>query len=225
MRTLEVLAKEDPLNDWIYARISPFLEGRVLEIGCGIGTFTRHLVKDHDVVAVDPWEEAIRRATTAVGDRARFVVSELSDLQGKVESSFGGIVCLNVLEHIEDDVGALKTMQEMLLPGGHVTLLVPAWKWLFGSLDTSFGHYRRYRRLEVDSLFRQTGLAPVDVRYFNLLGVPGWIIGGKILRIRQLRSDLLRTYRLLLPPFRWLEDRVRIPLGLSVMAIGRKPLH
>jgi 2-polyprenyl-3-methyl-5-hydroxy-6-metoxy-1,4-benzoquinol methylase len=222
MRTLEALAQEDPLNDWIFSRISPFLKGRILEVGCGIGTFTKRLVDRGTVVAVDPWPEAVEICRERLGDKAEVLVGHLEDLSSTLKPGFGALVCLNVIEHIEDDVTALKHMTELLAAGGHLLLLTPSEKWLFGSLDEAFGHYRRYRKSEFRDLLMQAGLEIVDLRHFNFLGILGWWIAGKILRVKEMKRNHLRIYRMLLPPFRWIEDRLRLPIGLSLIAVARK---
>lgn len=219
--TLELLAEADPLNDWIYDRMRPHLGQRVLEVGCGIGTYTTRLVADgRDVVALDPSPAAVERCKDRLGGEAQLVVGGIEDAD--VGDGFDSLICLNVLEHIEDDRGALEHMRRRLRPGGRLLLLVPQGMWLFGTLDVAFGHHRRYRRRELRRLLDEAGFDHDGVPYFNLLGIPGWFVAVKLLRLRRFRPGPLRIYRWLMPPFRKLEDTVRPPIGLSLFTVATK---
>ena len=92
------------------------------------------------------------------------------------------MICLNVLEHVEDDGQALSQMFHALEPGGQVVLLVPQGRWLFGSLDEVLGHHRRYSRVELTDKAREAGFEVVQVRDFNRTTVPGWFVNAVLLR-------------------------------------------
>ena len=128
----------------------------------------------------------------------------------------------NVLEHIDDDVAALAAVVDTLEPGGELAVLVPAHPFLFGRLDERFGHFRRYTRPRLRSLIRDSGAELTSMRSFNLLGVPGWWLAGRTARL-DIREDWLRAYEALVPLWRPVEDVLRPPLGLSLVARARKP--
>lgn len=220
--SLHTLSERDALGDWVFDRMRPHLGGRILEVGCGIGTYTRRLVGVGDVVAFDPDPALVEHAKAAVPDGATFHVGGIDELANAIGTGFDSAVCINVLEHIPDHVGALEAMRDALRPGGRLCLLVPAHPWLYGSLDVSFEHCRRYRRRELRALLEQTDFRHDGVPYFNMLGIPGWFVAAKLLRQRELRDGLVSVYEKIAPPFRFVEDRLGAPIGLSLFTVAER---
>jgi len=101
-------------------------------------------------------------------------------------------------------------------------VLVPAHPFLFGRLDERFGHVRRYTRPQVRTLIRDAGAELTSLRSFNVLGVPGWWLAGRT-EFLDISAGSLRTYEALLRFWRPIENRLRPPLGLSLVARARKP--
>jgi hypothetical protein len=130
-----------------------------------------------------------------------------------------------VLEHIEDDVAAVGTLGAALQPDGRLVLLVPAHPSLFSELDRAFGHYRRYTGASLARIVDNAGLRIVDVRSFNLLGIPGWW-AKKLRRSRQLGRGSLAAYEALVRFWRPVENRISFPWGLSLVlhAAPTRPL-
>ena len=131
-------------------------------------------------------------------------------------------MCQNVLEHIDDDGGAVASMAATLRPGGHMTLLVPAHPRLYNRLDRSYDHHRRYTRERLVGLVETAGLKLDDLYSFNLLGVPGWWVQG-FRRSPGLGTGSLRVYEALLRAWKPVERRVRLPWGLSLIAHASRP--
>jgi SAM-dependent methyltransferase len=129
------------------------------------------------------------------------------------------LVALNVIEHISDDVDALKSMSAMLEPGGRAVVLVPAFQGLFGSLDHELGHIRRYTRDSLSHRMSEAGFKVERVFYFNLLGTLGWWVNARLRKVPRIPIEQLRYFDTLVPILR-LEDRVPLPFGQSVIAIG-----
>ena len=144
------------------------------------------------------------------------VPSELSD-QG-----FDTIVCLNVLEHIDDDVASLDSMFRLLQPAGRLVLLVPAFPALYGTLDRALGHYRRYTRNLLRERYSGAGFVMRHLEYFNMAGMPGWWVTGRVLRRELIPSGSLALYDMLVPLFR-LERIIPFRVGQSLIAIGERP--
>jgi hypothetical protein len=134
-------------------------------------------------------------------------------------------VCQNVLEHIEDDVAAVGTLGAALQPDGRLVLLVPAHPSLFSELDRAFGHYRRYTAASLTRIVDRAGLRILDVRSFNLLGIPGWW-AKKLRRSEQLGRGSLAAYEALVRFWRPVENRISFPWGLSLVlhAAPHRPL-
>jgi SAM-dependent methyltransferase len=173
-----------------------------------------------DVTALDPEAVAVEHARLRVTSDVRFLVGGVDDVLDDLAPPYDAAVCINVLEHIRDDEGTLRTIHALLRPGGTLLLLVPAGPWLYGSLDRAFGHERRYRRAELARLLERTGFRHDGVPSFNMLGIPGWFAAAKMLGHTELRPGLLGVYRVLAPPFRWFEDRFGAPVGLSLFTVA-----
>lgn len=137
------------------------------------------------------------------------------------DQQFDTIVCLNVLEHIEDDNASLTAMRNLLEPGGKLVLLVPALPSLYGSLDRALGHYRRYTRKSLRARYMENGLMMRHLEYFNMAGMPGWWVMGRMLRRQLIPIGSLALYDKLVPLFRW-ERYLPLRVGQSLIAIGER---
>lgn len=222
--TLERLAVAPRFNRWMFDRIAPWIGDAVVEIGSGIGNLSQFLVDRQRVLLTDTEPAYRAHLERRFGDLAHVRIRALTlpdlppDLRGGV---FDTVVCLNVLEHIEHDLAALIAMRDLVRRGGAVVLLVPAVPALYGQLDRALGHYRRYTPRGLRDVF---GNAQLDVRhleYFNLAGVPGWWLVGRVLKRSLLPQGSLRLYDALVPLFK-LERFVPWRLGQSLIAIGRR---
>jgi 2-polyprenyl-3-methyl-5-hydroxy-6-metoxy-1,4-benzoquinol methylase len=211
----------------------PLIQGdHVLDIGCGMGFMTQALAaQGRKVVALDTeYEfvasalakgrsyEAATQGVTYTGDRLPFS-----------DKAFDTAVCLDVLEHIEDDQNFLKEIRRVLQPHSRIIITTPALSALYGQRDVELGHYRRYDKAKVATLLAAAGLAVEKLSYWNLLGVPLYFISEKILRrpindtIRQGKPTLIR-HIMAQTLSRWLvyEGNFRLPLGLSIIAVATK---
>ena len=135
--------------------------------------------------------------------------------------SLDTVVCLNVLEHIEDDVSTLADLLAILQPGGRLVLIVPAHARLYSSLDVHLRHFRRYEKAELEQKIRDAGFALEDCRFLNRPGVFGWYVNGRVLRRRVLPRGQLSLFKLVLPLLRS-EETNPPSWGLSLLAIARK---
>lgn len=211
---------------WMYEAIRAELGQRVIDAGAGIGTFTDLLVADgRDVVALEYSESfADRLAERFARDTSVMVLrADLGDPSGLPQfTQADSIICLNVLEHVEDDVQALKNMRERVRPGGLLMILVPAYPWLLNSMDEALGHFRRYRKGELESKLASTGWDVLRTYRFNPFGVPGWFVGG-LLRRKSAGRTLFRLYDVLTPAFAAIDKIVIRGLwGLSLVAVCRR---
>lgn len=138
--------------------------GSVLEVGAGTGDITGRFVdRGFDVVAHDMGEESRRILRTRFNDQVR-VVDRLSEL---APASFRNLFAFEVLEHIQDDVGELKTWVSYLEPGGRVLVSVPAHQQKFGDADRAVGHVRRYESQALRALLADAGLEDIEVRNYG----------------------------------------------------------
>jgi 2-polyprenyl-3-methyl-5-hydroxy-6-metoxy-1,4-benzoquinol methylase len=222
--TLEQLSGAERYNRWMFDRLRRWVGRRVVEIGSGIGNLSAFLVEGdcERLVLTDTREEYLDRLRTRFAKHPNVAVARLylpNELGTLTGQHFDTIICLNVLEHVEDDSGALQAMRRMLAPKGRLILLVPALPALYGTMDKALGHHRRYQRAPLTSLLQATGFKVAHVEYFNLAGVPGWWFAGRVLRRPMIPAGSLKLYDALVPLFR-LERLLPWRVGQSLIAIG-----
>ena len=130
-------------------------------------------------------------------------------------------MCLNVLEHIEDDLGALRNIRSMLEDGGRAVILVPAGQSIYNCLDEELGHFRRYSEEQLRQRMTDAGFEVETVLRFNRASRPGWWFNGKVLKRRTISRMQLKNFDRLV----WLLRRIdpHLPWSqTSVIGIGRK---
>jgi SAM-dependent methyltransferase len=225
-QTLERLATGAPkYNRWIWDRIRPWVGRRVLEIGAGLGVMSQFLAERQRLVATDVQPYYLQSLRRRFADRANVRVAELRLPGAGTEiavEQLDTVVCLNVLEHIADDVGSLRAMHRLLQPAGRVIVLVPALPAIYGTLDEALGHVRRYTKRELGEKFERAGLRIVHHEYLNLPGIPGWWFTGRVLRRRVIPTSSLALYDALVPLFR-LERHLPWRVGQSLIVVGDAP--
>jgi SAM-dependent methyltransferase len=137
--------------------------------------------------------------------------------------TFDTVICLNVLEHIADDLAGFRNIHGALEPGGKAIVVVPQGKHLFCSLDRVLGHVKRYDRGELIELMQRAGFVNIQVRDFNKFGVPGWYLNGRLLKRDYFPRVQLKLYNMLTPVISRID--AAFPWhGLSLVATGEKPL-
>jgi SAM-dependent methyltransferase len=206
--------------------IEPHCGPTVLEVGAGLGEFTAQLrrLDRHVVTDVDP--EAVAALATRFADRPEVETHVFDLAEGAVDlgSPVSTVVAINVLEHLDDDTGALRALADMTEPGGRVVLWVPAYMQLFGDFDRAVGHVRRYTPRTMTAAIHAAGLGAELVMPVNLLGGIAWWATVRRGGVRAPNPRLVRTYDRFVVPFtRALERRVRPPFGQSVLAVARVP--
>ena len=226
---LETLLRMNRLknyNLWIFENIKPFLGKKILEIGAGIGNITKYILDKELIVATDVSGEYI------IYLKNRFFISErkLKILKLDItvtadhrldEYEFDTVLCLNVLEHIQDDKLALKNIYGIMKKGARLILLVPAMKNIYGNLDEKLNHFRRYGKNELITELLDKGFIIERTSYFNLIGAFGWFLSSKLIRRKVLPRFGLFIFDQLVPIIK-LERFFRIPFGLSLIVIAKK---
>lgn len=225
----ETLFRLQSINKYyqiFFERIEHLIGQRVLEIGSGTGNFTRFLLNRGQVVATDYSENHIRTLRQRFVENTRVFIHQYDASKPPSreirDHKIDTVVCLNVLEHIADDRAALHSMKEILQPDGRLILLVPCMKTLYGTLDVGLEHHRRYEKDELVQLVKKAGFEVEEVFFFNMWGVPGWFMNGRVFRRKVLPKYQLLFFSLLHPLVR-LEKHFKTPFGLSVIVIARKP--
>jgi len=220
---LATLGDAGRFNRWVFDSIAPCLSGDILEVGCGTGTFTALMaLAGHRVTAVDINPSYVEKAKTRLAAQDRVTVLAGDATQMSWSTRFDTVVLLDVLEHIEDDVGFLRRLAACLAPGGRLVVKVPAGEWLYSPLDSAIGHFRRYSKKSLRRAFEDAGLARGDERHFNAAGVPGWWLNGRVLKRITPPQEQIRVFEAIVPLLRVVETVAR-PFGLSIIAHAVRP--
>jgi glycosyltransferase involved in cell wall biosynthesis len=227
--TLRRMATLGPYNRWLHERFHTYLGTRILEVGSGVGNQTRFLVDDRElVVASDLASHYVRELVGRFEDAEnvrvasyRFPLND-ADREEITSHRINTIVCLNVLEHIEDDQATLADFAAVLPPGGRLILLVPALKGLYGTLDEHLGHFRRYAPEELRAAVTSAGFTVDTLRFLNRPAVAGWWFSSRVLRRRVMPKGQLTAFRWVMPLLRF-EERRPPSFGLSLLVLARRP--
>ena len=225
-RDLRQMAEATNYLAWQFGMVRPYIRGRVLEVGAGIGTFTSRMaaVAEH-VTALEPNRYCFDRLSQETAGLPNVSRHELSveefHTSGAGDRAFDTIVCMNVLEHIRDDAAVLREFRALIAPNGRLVLLVPAVPIAFGEIDRRLGHYRRYTKRSARALFAGSGWRGVHLRYFNVIGLLGWLWNTKVL-VKQAQSDQqIRLFdRVVVPVLSRVESAMPIPAGQSLLAVA-----
>lgn len=224
---LEIMSRAVNYRDWILRKISPFLGQRILEVGAGIGNLTELLLDRDLVVGMDVSKSCLDRMVARLGGRLKVdpIQMDVADLNSKDfgKYQFDTVVCLNVLEHVEDHDRALSNIHGVLVPGGRLVLLVPAFQFLYGTVDRELQHFRRYTRKELLPRMKQAGFQIETSFYMNVIGMAGWFMNNRVFkRHEESPGQVLLFDRMIVPIARRIEAMIPPPLGLSLIAIGKK---
>jgi glycosyltransferase involved in cell wall biosynthesis len=221
---LERLNRAPRFTRWMADVIRPYVGDRVLEVGAGIGNMSVQLMPRSVYWATDVNPHYLEYLVTLRATRPYLQVAYTNAMDGgtfPTGQSFDTVVCLNVVEHVQDDAGALRNIQNALVDGGRAIILVPFGQWLYGSLDEVLGHCRRYTRDQLIAVAQQAGFRVEHVLQFNRPGVPAWWLNGRILRRKTFGLGQIRMLNILTPLFRLVDPWVPLP-PLSIIAILRK---
>jgi 2-polyprenyl-3-methyl-5-hydroxy-6-metoxy-1,4-benzoquinol methylase len=225
---LDALSEAPKFNRWMADTIAPYAGERVLEIGAGSGNMTRQLCRGRKLyLATDLEHEHLEQLRAAFRHRPRLQVHPLDATNPadfvQFHDQLDTVVCLNVLEHIEDDKGTLERIRTILEPGGRLILLVPNDPAVYGSIDAAIGHFRRYTQPGLQALLESAGYEFEQMLEFNRVSRPGWIFTGKVLKAKTLSPSTMKIFN----RFVWLWRRIDSHLPwppTSIIAIARRPL-
>lgn len=200
---------------------------RVLEVGCGLGNFSDHLNDKELVVGIDADESCLRRWRERFEDRPHYVGhvlnAESPDLIDLRSYGIDSIACLNVLEHIEDDLGVLRNLHALLPEGGRAVLLVPAFEALYGEIDARLSHFRRYSRVSLRRIAESAGFRVRRLGFINTAGFFAWWVNARILRRAEQSEEQVALFdSYVVPVISRLERWIPPPFGLSVLATLEK---
>jgi glycosyltransferase involved in cell wall biosynthesis len=224
--SLDAMAEARKFNRWMADTIAPWAGNRVLEIGAGMGNMTRQICPGRkSYIATDNDTEYVEHLRGTFRHRPTVKVHALDATRSQdfqpFESQMDTVVCLNVLEHIEDHAGTLQNIRTVLEPGGRLILLVPNGPKAYGSVDAAIGHYRRYTPDSLEALLKQSGYQLEEMLPFNRVSWPGWRFTGQILKATTISPGSMRMF----DRFVWLWRKIDKQLPwqpISIIAIARR---
>ena len=212
---------------WMTRVLRPYVGDTVLELGAGIGNIAARLMarRLHYVAA-----EKDPLYLHALGNRflrtPNVSVLKLDPEHPRDYQDAGGpfdtVLCLNVLEYVDDPAAVVRSAACVLRPGGSLIVLVPQTPALYGTLDKTLGHRRRFSLAQLRSLLQEAGFRVSGMRQLNKMGTPGWWFHGKLLRSRHISKVTLKIFDKTV----WIWRRVDGLLpwrGLSLIAVAAKP--
>jgi len=215
----------------LWPLIKRYVRGRrVLDLGCGYGQMSLRMARlGYEVTAADisaTMIDALKKMAAALPITA--LVTDARNVRELGRDAFDSVVCLDLLEHIDEDDQVLQDIYCTLKGNGRLVLAVPALEWLYGIRDKKLGHVRRYSRYNLKDKLLKSGYEIHTIRYWNLIGLAPYIFFEKILRseiydgMRYSKSPTNRTLNHLLRCILSLENYVPLPAGLSIFAVAQK---
>jgi len=221
---LEGLATAVNHRRWFVELAVPYLGDHPIEVGSGLGDYALE------------WSPHFTRFTATEADPDRLVLLK-ERLQGhpsidvrelllptEETADYSAAVSYNVLEHIEDHVGALRSMARMVRPGGRIVLIVPAFMFAMSPVDIATGHVRRYTKKSMRAAMGGAGLVIEKLHYANALGLIGYYVATSVFKLMPKEGPMVKFYnRLVLPVTKAAESLVRPPFGQSVFVVARTP--
>jgi len=215
-RELELLSNTPTSTRLILNQFDYLLGANVLEIGAGLGQISTMLVKDgRSITSLEPDPKLCQQLTAStqtLGVRSfpSTLEQALTSNQISQDEKFDSIVIVNVLEHIEDDIRELQIAKTVLNPDGKIIIFVPAMPSLYGSMDAVSGHFRRYRRSELEAVIRAAGLQTKSIHYFDPIGVLPYWLSYRVLNRETLGASSVALY-----------DKVIIPTSIFLSRLIR----
>ncbi|MFB9179859.1 methyltransferase domain-containing protein [Dactylosporangium sucinum] len=209
---------------WFVAFATPFLGDHPIEVSAGLGDYAAEwLVHAPRMTLTEADPGRILALKERFAANRDVTVRELM-LPSDDTADHSAAVSYNVLEHIEDDIGALRTMRAMVRPGGYVVIVVPAFPFAMGPADVATGHVRRYTRKTMRAALLAADLRIERLHYANSLGLIGYYVSTCLLRQLPGPGPMVKFYDTTVAPVTRLMERVvRPPFGQSVVAIARRP--
>lgn len=216
----------DRYDAWLFEEFRPYIGKRILEIGCGLGNQLRYFLDRELVVGIDISPESVSEVKDRFQDYPNVQAYELGITDSKVlslaDSAFDTALSVNVFEHIEDDIMAFAHTYSILQPGGRFILIVPAHEWLYGTMDRSIGHYRRYTKNTLARKLEDAGFGVLHQKYVNMAGALGWLVNGRLLKRQVPPTGQLKFINTLVPALKGVERRFEPLFGVSLLSIAQK---
>ena len=226
--TLDAISFAPNFNRYMYETIKDYCAGHILEIGAGIGNISEHFINDGASIHLTDIRDNYIEVLKGKYDSTASHVSKLDiadpafdSLYAHMFNSFDTVFALNVVEHIKEDAVSIRNIYKLLRPGGRIVILVPAYNILYNSFDRALEHYRRYTKKSLINIIKPS-FNIVHNQYFNVFGILGWFVSGRILRKKTIPRNQMELYDKLILLSKTLDKLVFNKIGLSVICVGKK---
>jgi hypothetical protein len=221
---LVALAECQNHRKWFADFAKPYLGEHPIEIGSGLGDYALEWIpvaEKYTATEADPalYAELKKHMATYPSVTVRQLL-----LPTEERGDHSCLVSYNVLEHIDDHVGALQSMARLVRAEGYIVLVTPAFPFAMSPVDIATGHVRRYTKRTMRKALTDAGLEVVEVRYANSLGLLCYYAFTSLLKKQPSTGGTMSFYdRLVVPVVRLLEKAIgdRPPFGQSVFAVAR----
>jgi glycosyltransferase involved in cell wall biosynthesis len=211
---------------WLSRKLRPHLGDTVLEVAAGIGNISGRLLErrllyvaaEKDSLLLHALRNRFLRTPNVVVQKIDPEVPE--DFHG-AEGCFDTVLCLNVLEYVEDQEAVLASLRSALKVDGTLVVLAPHSQSLFGTLDRSMGHKRRYGVRDARRLLESQGFTVERAFHFNKAGAPTWWAHSKLLGSKKISRLVLKVFDKTVWMWSRLDRLIPWP-GLSLIVLARK---
>jgi SAM-dependent methyltransferase len=220
---LEALSQCANHRKWFADFARPFLGEHPIEIGSGFGDYAMEWIpRVEKFTATEADPDLLPGLQAAMASSPNVTVRQIL-LPTDERADHSCLISYNVLEHIDDHIGALQSMARLVRPGGYVVLVCPAFPFAMSPVDIATGHVRRYTKRSMTKALTEAGLEVVSVRYANSLGLICYYAFTSVLKRQPKTGGTMSFYdRLVVPLVRGIEHLIgRPPFGQSVIAVGR----
>lgn len=229
---LSIIDGNDNFVNWMFEQVKPHLHGNILEIGSGIGTYSKKLIENFNnsknkIYLSELDKNLVKQLEIQIGSHDNISVHSIDLLNledfSKTQHTIDSIFALNVLEHIEADTKALNNIYKSLEPNGTFIMLIPAHNFLYNCIDKSIGHYRRYTKKSVKKLISNTEFKIEKIFYFNFFSIFGWYINGNIFKKNLINENAISLFNKFVPVFKFIETYIlRKKAGISIVVVLKK---
>jgi len=220
----EQMQKATNYNQWTFELFREYIRGDVLEVGCGVGSFTK-LIDDHgkfdSLYSIDISQPAIDFIKEKkFRNKIKIECIDLVNAQG----AYDFILCMNVMEHVEDDKNFFRKILSLLKKNGVLFLLVPSHKFLYSNFDKAAGHFKRYSKNEMNSLDITPDIQLINQYYFNMIGALGYWAVYKALKSGNINDTEgeIGLFDKYIVPFSKKILPLKVPFGISLISIYKK---
>ena len=230
-KDLEAMSFAVKYHRWLLDELRPYIGKNIVEVGAGKGSFSEMLIElePESLTVIEPSEmfDDLKKnpSLNSNGTEIRFfnTVFEkaVPDLAGKNKPDT--VIYVNVLEHIEDDLLELRIINDCLAENGRCLIFVPAMPALLSEFDRDIGHFRRYRKSDLNRKVREAGFDILMSKYFDLAGVLPWYMKYRLLRSRTMGGSAVSLYdNLCVPVAKRIERLITPPIGKNIILAAQK---